>query len=1102
VSHRESFTAKLVNVCKRGQVALYEQSTFRSSEYLNGTLYGLLRSQNPDAVAIRAPMHLSSETVSFGEIIKLIQGYGNLKLLNVEPGDLVAYMTPYGPIGAVAFLAFGSQTTVAPLDPNFTAVELEQALVQLQAKVLISFDCLPQDVVVTVTERCNVRYTVATTKGSCGLFRLSNMNGDGSNELIDVPPMITAADQTLFIVRTSGTTSIPKIVPQINRAVVSNARLLASSLHLNSSDIALNAMPLFHVGGIYANLLGSLSVGGSVICLPAFNGEIFANILIQTECAPTWYSAVPTIHQMVLDTAKSIHASTGSFAHSLRFIRSGAAMLSDDLAHAMREFFGCPIIPTYAMSEQMPITQCPPTYALDRPGTVGVPVGVSVCIINSSLRVLPYDLRGEICISGPNVCLGYRNNEAANNSSYFKFAGKTWFRTGDVGYLDKDGFVYITGRQKELIKRGGEQISPSEVEDAICRYLGVSICVVFAVTSALWGQEVGAAVVLTEDMERNLNSSSDESKSDSSPMTHEKFVGGLKAFCLKQGLNGFKVPQYVVIVKKEQLPKTSTNKYIRIGLSEKLGIVEESREAATNLLKETRVVPISPAIGGCRVFLGFWIMYNHIGRRDHDGLGDWYDGRGWCSHVPAFIVLSGFMLAASCTAPMIAPGRLLKFYETRFLGIYPMYLVSILVAIFTFLFYCRPDTYIPEFTYGSQEICQAPPIETNWGGSFFFTVASYVLGLQAWPFIIPLSWFLSYYSFYNSIYYFLILIFPFLYRPLLAHVQDKQNVNYAWKALAIAGVGQAFFEILHGMYWPIRGASYEGAGYFSLFMYLFPPFWLPLFAIGVIAYSLFEYYRPFARSDKWKWGVLTDFFSLIYIMGVLLWIEDSDEANPSIVKLPQDHRYWAAFISRLISPMTCLWILGLAVGEGYTAKFIAQPLFSEILGPPFYCVYLFHQVISQWYYYGTRGEWAAVPKPFYWFSPVAVPVPLGEFWLIVVIVIAISFCLERFLHPWLVRKSSDLVKAVLHSREGKLQGSVVDIILQAVSNIVGHELTVESNLIYSGLGSLTTIVLVAELKSAFDVPITASDIYGCATVQDLVNFIEIKIANHRTQSVI
>jgi hypothetical protein len=181
-------------------------------------------------------------------------------------------------------------------------------------------------------------------------------------------------------------------------------------------------------------------------------------------------------------------------------------------------------------------------------------------------------------------------------------------------------------------------------------------------------------------------------------------------------------------------------------------------------------------------------------------------------------------------------------------------------------------------------------------------------------------------------------------RKLLASSGAGNNVDNLWKFLGIAVGGQALFEILHGMYWPIKASSENGAGFYSLFMYLFPPFWFPLFAIGAVSYFLFAHYRPYDHHNKWQWGLLTDFFSVIYLMGVLLWIENTDAVYPNAVETPQDVRYWASFISRLISPMTCLWIVGLAVGEGYTAKLLSMPIFAEVLGPPFYCVYLFHQV--------------------------------------------------------------------------------------------------------------------------------------------------------------
>lgn len=1087
------------------------------------TLYGFLTARNAQSVALRGFSIQKNKITSltFGDVIQLIHDAVDLRKVGLRAGDLVAYMVPNGIVGAVAFLTFGAQTSVAPLDPQLQLPDLIQALTQLKPACLVTFDCLSpgsREIAEAATRECEIPLVVAQlAPDQSGRFSLPSISS--TEDVNAIAPLRTTAEQTLFIMRTSGTTSLPKVVPQKCRAVIQNGCRLGEDIGLRSDDVSLNAMPLFHVGGIYSNLLATLSVGGSVVCLPAFNGELFARALRPdhyptSDAAPTWYSAVPTMHAMILESFEALRGdatTSSSAAHRLRLIRSGAAALSDDLAQQLQQAFGCPVIPTYAMSEQMPITQCPRDYKVgEKPGSVGLPVNVSLCVVSPTLRVLQFgeEQRGEICISGDTVCEGYVDNAVANGHSYFIMSGtgEKWFRTGDVGYVDRDGYLFITGREKELIKRGGEQVSPVEVEETCMRFTYeekyvVDVCVVFAVPCPFWGQDVGIAMV--------LRSRDDEKATASIQPTdeEEKILQALQAFCLEQGLAGFKAPQYLVLLKdRTALPKTSTNKYVRIGLAEKLGVAAKSRERAVAKLSELRTAPISPAMSGVRVLLGCWIFYNHVGRRNKQGMGDWYDGRGWCSHVPAFVVLGGFMLAASSTAPMVAPGRLRHFYQTRLLGIYPMYLVSIAFAIFTFLFYCRPDTYVPSFSYGSQDLCRAPPIETNWAGSFVMTVVSYVLGLQAWPFAIPFTFFLSYYSFYNSIYYFCIALFPFFQRPLLRHTTEH-DASFAWRFVGVAAVGQALFEILHGMYWPIRAANDKAAGFFSLFMYLFPPFWLPLFCIGMGSYFLFAHYRPFARADRWKWGVVTDLCSLLYLTGVLLWIEDTGAVYPNAVDSPQDVRYWASFVSRLISPMTCLWIFGLAVGEGYSAKLLSHPIFSEILGPPFYCVYLFHQMISQWYFYFTRdGEWAAVPKPFYWFSPVAVPIGVGEFFGLLAIVFVICYVMERYFHPVLVAQTTKFVNQLTHSatdRGDNVDQSVTETILKAVSTIVGHSLHLDSHLTHSGLGSLTTIVLVAEIKARYsDLQLSASDVYASETVQDLVNCVEARLAACRSPNII
>jgi acyl-CoA synthetase (AMP-forming)/AMP-acid ligase II len=287
-----------------------------------------------------------------------------------------------------------------------------------------------------------------------------------------------------------------------------------------------------------AGLLAPLSAGGSVVCTPGFDAFKFHRWV--DELHPTYYSAVPTMHQMVLARAPEPRPTT------LRFVRSSSASLPGTVLDGLRALFGVPVIEAYGMTEathQMTCNPLPPGAA--KPGSVGKPTGIEVAILDAKNNVLPSGRRGEVSIKGPTVVDAYENNPAANESAFT--AG--WFRTGDEGMLDPDGYLFLTGRLKEQINRGGEKISPIEVDDVLLRHPAVAEAVTFAIPHDKLGEEVGAAVVLAEGQEA--------SEAD------------LRAFVSEQ-VAAFKVPRRILFV--TELPKGSTGKVQRIGMAAKLGL--------------------------------------------------------------------------------------------------------------------------------------------------------------------------------------------------------------------------------------------------------------------------------------------------------------------------------------------------------------------------------------------------------------------------------------------------------------------------------------------------------------------------------------------------
>jgi acyl-CoA synthetase (AMP-forming)/AMP-acid ligase II len=304
-------------------------------------------------------------------------------------------------------------------------------------------------------------------------------------------------------------------------------------------------MPLFHIHGLMAPVLSSLSTGSCVVCTPGFNALRFFDWMDRAE--PTWYSAVPTMHQAILARAPRNAESVERARANLRLIRSSSSSLPPQVLAALEETFGVPVVEAYAMTEashQMTCNQLPP--GLRKAGTVGCASGPEVAVMDDAGNLLEPGQTGEIVIRGPNVTPGYENNPEANAKAFTH----GWFRTGDQGMTDEDGYFTLTGRLKEIINRGGEKISPKEVDLVLMDHPAVQQVVTFALPHDKLGEEVAAAVVLRE----GVDASTDE----------------IRSFAAER-LATFKVPRTVLVL--DEIPKGPTGKLRRIGLAEQLGLV-------------------------------------------------------------------------------------------------------------------------------------------------------------------------------------------------------------------------------------------------------------------------------------------------------------------------------------------------------------------------------------------------------------------------------------------------------------------------------------------------------------------------------------------------
>jgi acyl-CoA synthetase (AMP-forming)/AMP-acid ligase II len=502
------------------------------------TLTTLLATGADDATAIGAP---GRRPMPYRELRTLIASTRErLNGLGIGRNDRVAIVLDNGPEMAACFVACACSVTSAPLNPAYRAEEFEFYLSDLNAAALIvSRDS--SSPAVEVAKKLGVRLIdlVADAQAGAGSFVLEPRDAGAAAA---AAPGAAEADDVSMVLHTSGTTSRPKIVPLSQRNLAASAQHIRATLEFVPTDCGLNIMPLFHIHGLIAGVLAPLSAGSQVFCTPGFNALKFFGWM--DEAKPTWYTAVPTMHQTIL--ARASKNADVIKRHPLRFLRSSSSSIPPQVIRELEAVFGAPLIESYGMTEathQMASNPLPPE--IRRPGSVGRAAGPEIAIMAEDGRLLARGETGEIVIRGPNVTVGYEANPKANAEAFVD----GWFRTGDQGVMDADGYLSLTGRLKEIINRGGEKVSPREVDEVLMDHAAVAQVVCFGMPHPKLGEEVAAAVVLREGQsatEREL----------------QDFVGKRVA--------DFKVPKRIIIL--EEIPKGATGKLQRIGLAQKLGL--------------------------------------------------------------------------------------------------------------------------------------------------------------------------------------------------------------------------------------------------------------------------------------------------------------------------------------------------------------------------------------------------------------------------------------------------------------------------------------------------------------------------------------------------
>jgi acyl-CoA synthetase (AMP-forming)/AMP-acid ligase II len=445
---------------------------------------------------------------------------GALAASGIGPGDRVAIALPNGLPAVVVTLAAAVTGTAAPLNPAYRYEEVCFYLQDTGAKLVV----LPEDGAEDARRAasdCDVPVFTAEALATAG----PTPRG---------PAREPAPEDVALVLHTSGSTGRPKRVPLRHGNLAVSVGNVVETYQLAPEDVSLCVMPLFHVHGLVASALATFASGGTVVVPPAFSAFSFWRLV--RAHGVTWYSAVPTIHQLLL---ARLGAERPDGAEQLRFIRSCSAALPPEVMVQLESRLGVPVLEAYGMTEaahQMASNPLPPGER--KPGTVGPGTGVRIGILGPEGTELPAGEPGEVVIAGPNVIDGYEDNPAANADSFT--AG--WFRTGDQGVVDTDGYLRLTGRIKELINRGGEKIAPREIDDVLLAHPAVAEAVAFGVPHPVWGEVVAAAVVLGR------------------PAAEAELL----AWC-RDRLAGFKCPDQLHVV--EAIPRTATGKVQRLSLA-------------------------------------------------------------------------------------------------------------------------------------------------------------------------------------------------------------------------------------------------------------------------------------------------------------------------------------------------------------------------------------------------------------------------------------------------------------------------------------------------------------------------------------------------------
>lgn len=493
---------------------------------------------NDDSNALVAP---NKPSLTYQQLRdNVIQLTAKLNSLGLGKGDRIAIAIPNSPEMVITFLAATTAATAAPLNPKYKPEEFAFYYEDTNAAALIVLEEGIEAAIAAVTPDMILIRATSNPDGTLSFEKISG---------VDRPIRLEEAatgDDVAMILHTSGTTSRPKRVPIRHRNLVVSVSNIISAYQLSAEDTTLCLMPLFHIHGLVGCQLATFASGGILVCPHGFNALEFWKLVATYK--PTWYSAAPTMHQAILNRASRNEEIVK--ANQFRFIRSSSAPLPAVLIEQLETVINAPLLESYSMTEAAHlICSNPLPPKVRKPESVGYGFGVEIAIMDEEGNLLEKGESGEVVIKGANVVDGYENNPEANEKAF----KDGWFRTGDQGTIDEDGYLRLTGRLKELINRGGEKISPLEVDDVLLRHPAIAEALAFAVPHKMLGEDIHAALVLKN------NSVSEQE---------------IKAHCAAS-LAEFKVPRHFHIL--DELPKGASGKLQRLKMAELLDLAGEQK---------------------------------------------------------------------------------------------------------------------------------------------------------------------------------------------------------------------------------------------------------------------------------------------------------------------------------------------------------------------------------------------------------------------------------------------------------------------------------------------------------------------------------------------